>query len=891
MDEALLRINARLSGELASDGMVLLENRNNALPFEPGCRIALFGRGQVEFSQGGTGSAGITSIYTVTPVEGLAEPEHRLTLDAELLERYRADHDYLPDEAAIAAAAVRNDAACVILSRNAGEGNDRRDTAGDFRLSEAESRLLEMLGVSAFKRVVIVVNSGGLIELGWFRNYANFGGLLLCWQPGMEGARSLAKILCGEINPSGRLVDTIAEKYVDWPSAPGYQTNRRRLEFTEDIYVGYRYFETIPGAAARVLYPFGYGLSYTTFRIDSTACGCDGTTVTLRGRVTNTGNRAGRQVVQCYVAAPGADRPALELKGFSKTGVIPPGGSAEYAISFPVADLRRFDETGDICGKPGSFVLEAGEYTFRIGSSVRDTFAAGSWRQTESIVLETPGNIFTNINSSQLHADGSRTASGARSCEADTEITPFEAKVFDPPIMLQDVADGKASLDDFVSQLSFRELVMMCQGQPPAIPRATGGIGFLKKFGVPNPQTADGPAGIRRGVPTTCFPCATLIACTWDAELQFRMGETLGREGLDNKIDILLAPGLNIHRNPLCGRNFEYYSEDPLVAGRSAAAMVRGVQSTGMGATIKHFAANSRENTRRICDSIVSDRALREIYLRGFEIAVKEAKPWCIMSSYNLLNGTHTSASYPLLTQLLRNEWGFDGVVMTDWVTTEQMWMELLAGNDLKMPRVPPDEIRHTMQMDIDRVPVLPRKVVERSVKRLLTLVMKTPCFKNRDFGHVSEIPAQGMRVDGQTMVGLGHSGPGTVPSTDPEGGKLILHNLKQNYWGTESSLYYQLKFAEAGDYRFSFRVASPSKELSIEMTVDDVSAGILPIPPTMADDLGDSAGITWKGWETRSGISAHFEAGHTYMVKLIFHDPSKVGSNFNYFEVRPVTA
>jgi len=887
MDEALLKINARLSGELASDGMVLLENRADTLPFEPGCRIALFGRGQVEFTQGGTGSAGVRSLYIVTPVEGLSEPEHRLVLDPELIERYRADHDYLPDEATVAAAAARNDAACVILSRNAGEHSDREDAEGDFRLSEAERQLLGLLGSSPFKRVVVVVNSGGLIELGWFRDYTNFGALLLCWQPGMEGARSLAKILCGEINPSGHLVDTIAEKYEDWPSAAGYQLNRRRMEYTEDIYVGYRYFETIPGAAAHVLYPFGYGLSYTTFEIGCSSCECDGKTVTLRGSVTNTGKRAGRQVVQCYVAASGADRPALELKGFAKTGVIPAGGSEEYTISFPVADLRRFDDTGAVCGKPGSFVLEAGEYTFRIGSSVRDTFAAGSWRQPKTVILETPGNIFTNINSSRLHADGSRTVSGAFSCEVDTEITPDEPKTFDPPIMLQDVADGKASLDDFVSQLTIQELVTMCQGQPPALPRTTGGIGFLKKFGVPNPQTADGPAGIRRGVPTTCFPCATLIACTWDPELQFKMGETIGHEGLDNKIDILLAPGLNIHRNPLCGRNFEYYSEDPLIAGRSASAMVRGVQSTGMGATIKHFAANSRENTRRVCDSIISDRALREIYLRGFEIAVKEAKPWCIMSSYNLINGTHTSASYPLLTQLLRNEWGFDGVVMTDWVTTEQMLFELLAGNDLKMPRVTPDEIRRTAMRTIEYA--LPRKLLERSVKRLLSLVMKTPCFKNRDFGYVSEIPTEGLRVDGQTMVGLGHSGPGTVPSTDPEGGKLILHRLNRNGWGMEPALYYRLKFARSGDYRFRFRVTTPSTQLSIELLVDGVPAGILPIRPTMPDDLDDPSGATWKNWETQGDITAHFEAGRVYMVRMNFPDPSRVGTNFNFFEVSPV--
>ena len=298
MDKEQFAKNAALSGRLAAEGMVLLENKEDLLPFLPGCRVALFGAGQINMSDGGTGSAKVLTSYVINPLEGLsrAEKDGKIIIDSELKARYSADLEFVPSAEDIAAAAGRNDAACLFISRNAGEGRDRTDVPGDFRLSEAEEKLIEALADSPFKRVAVVVNSGGMIDLSWFGKYENFKSLLFIWQPGMEGGLAVARILCGDVNPSGRLVDTVAMSCDDWPSTAEFQTSRRRLNYSEDIYVGYRYFETIPGMKEKVLYPFGYGLSYTTFEITGAALQCDGETVTVSGCVANTGKRPGREV-------------------------------------------------------------------------------------------------------------------------------------------------------------------------------------------------------------------------------------------------------------------------------------------------------------------------------------------------------------------------------------------------------------------------------------------------------------------------------------------------------------------------------------------------------------------------------------------------------------------
>lgn len=889
MDKERFAENAALSGRLAADGMVLLENKENLLPFKNGCRVALFGAGQINMTDGGTGSARVITAYVINPLEGLsrAENDGKLIIDRELKERYTADIDFVPSAEDIAAAACRNDAACLFISRNAGEGSDRKDLPGDFRLSEAEEQLITALAASPFKNVAVIVNSGGMIDLSWFSKYENFKSLLFIWQPGMEGGLAVANILCGDINPSGRLADTVAVSCDAWPSTAEYQTSQRRLNYSEDVYVGYRYFETIPGKKDCVLYPFGYGLSYTTFEISGASLQCDGENVSLHGCVTNTGSRAGREVIQGYVSAPGKNRPAIELRAYTKTPEIAPGKSVQVELNFPFNDLWRFDEDG-IFAAPGSFVVEKGTYTFMLGQSVRNTVVAGTYELAENRILGNPGNIFRPVPPTLLQADGSKKFTGGMEKVIEPEnittrdLEPQEV-VFDPPIMLKDVADGKASMDDFISQLSLRELLDLCHGQPSVVPRSTGGMGNLAKYGVPNVQTADGPAGIRWSTPMTCFPCATLIACSWDDELKTAMGKAMGAEGVSSDLDILLAPGLNIHRNPLCGRNFEYFSEDPLIAGKSAAALVRGVQESGMGATLKHFAVNSRENQRKRCDSIVSDRALREIYLRGFEIAVKEGKPWCIMSSYNLLNGVYTAESQVLLSRLLREEWNYDGMVMTDWVTTTTIARELWAGNDVKMPMYIRDE--YEAALNANYYNCLPRAIVERSARRVLDMVMKTSCFKKQRFAPYHTIPAGGCRFDGQKIAGVNQGNTFRVRSEE-NNGDYVHTRLRLAGSRAGAELIYLLDFEADGNYALELRIASPSETLSAELIIDGQIVDSCPLAPTMTDNGGDVIGDSWNKWENRSGLKAYISAGK-HEVHLNFRDPERIGCSFNYFDIK----
>lgn len=884
IDSDTLARHSALAQRIASEGMVLLENREHMLPLKPGCRVAFFGRGQLDFSQGGSGAAAVRSRLQDTLEELVGRTGCPIRADRELLERYRNDPSFLPDTGYLVDVASRCDAACLILSRNAGEGTDRKDEPGDFRLSAKEGALVELLAGSPFRKVAVVVNSGGLVELGWFRRHDNFKALLLAWQPGMCGLRALIDVLSGEAEPAGRLADTIAETCADWPSTEGFQRYRHRLEYNEDVYVGYRYFETLPGKSVAVLYPFGYGLSYTSFSIRIAFFDRKDGIVTIGGTVANIGMRSGREVVQCYMAAPGTDRPALELCAFCKTGTIRAGEQEDFLLKVPMREQRRFDDTGSVCGRPGSFVLESGTYRFFVGSSVRELSEAGAFAVPETVILETPGNVFLPQPAERLRADGTSAKSGvsfAEDEEGETEKTPSRTT---ERISLDTVSVGRCTLKEFVGLLTPEELVGLCHGQPPARPNCTGGVGNLPRYGIPTLQTADGPVGIRCGCRTSCFPCATMAACTWDMELIREMGAAIAAEGKALGLDILLAPGLNIHRNPLNGRNFEYYSEDPLLSGKCAAAFVKGVQSSGMIATVKHFACNSRENFRRLCDSIVSERALREIYLRGFEIAVKEGRPGCVMSSYNLINGTHASTNYALLTQVLRREWGFDGVVMTDWMTTEPLWKELSAGNDLKMPCVAKCEAAYTarLEVDMDRVPVVSRRTMEISAMRILSLIMNSGRFREHLPRQETPISPSGERLGADRVAALSHSGIGIAPSTDPDFPGTMLCNLKQNYWKTETALFYRLRFAKAGRYAFRFRVATPSDTLTLHVMLDGKVIGDLPIRATGPHSSRRNE------WSTQGGLIAEI-CGGSSELKVIFDDPVQVGCALSFVEIIPV--
>ena len=386
-------------------------------------------------------------------------------------------------------------------------------------------------------------------------------------------------------------------------------------------------------------------------------------------------------------------------------------------------------------------MIDCGEYTVWVGGSVRDVVKAGSFQMKNDKVLSTPGF--------KLHADRLARRLRSNGTYSESPVTypgqaerPFSARTptnsaDKASITLFDVADGKATLDRFLDQMSFDEMLTLLYGHKNHA-AGTGSIGSLAKYGISAVQTCDGPAGVRRALPSTFFPCAALLACSFDPDLVREVGGVIGAEAAEADFDLLLAPGLCIHRHPLCGRNFEYFSEDPLVSGVCAAEYVKGVQSHGVGATVKHFAGNGRETARKIEKDIVSERAFREIYLRGFERAIKEADPWAVMTAYNGVNGFNCGENYGLITGILRGEWGYRGLTMTDWSTTVPMWREIGAGNDVKMPGVLLDtqgKIKRLWGMGTDESQFARERdylsvtMVRESAKRVCELAMKTRRF------------------------------------------------------------------------------------------------------------------------------------------------------------------
>lgn len=793
----------RLSKDAAKEGMVLLKNEGGLLPFAKGTRLAVFGKGCVDYVKGGGGSGDVTVAYTISLYEGLQRLPDYVSVFGELGDFYQEEvrKQYkdgavpgmtveleLPEELCRKARAF-TDTAVVSVCRFSGEGWDRKSSYdagkkekntdpllataekifedGDFYLSRAEQAMLALVK-KYFSKIVVVLNVGGMVDTEWFAGDEKIGAVLMTWQGGMEGGLAAAELLCGIGNPSGKLSDTFAKRLEDYPSSQGFHESQQYVDYTEDIYVGYRYFETIPGAAERVNYPFGYGLSYTTFdwsveqvtlpaaeRIygkeaagGSNAAGQSGT-VRLVVSVTNTGAVSGKEVIQVYGSAPQGvlGKPAKCLVAFSKTRLLAPGETQKLFLSFETAQLASYDDLGKV--HKSAWLLEAGEYHFYVGTSIRDARLLNeNWILNETIIVEQLSEkLAPSFLKKRMLADGSYEELPLREGHdpdaGNIDATPkeeYDGKM--PAVRAMDglnvwkqpykagirpfdqVAEGKMSLADFMAQMTDEELAHLLGGQPNTGVANTFGFGNMPEYGIPGVMTADGPAGLRIekkcGVNTTAWPCATLLACTWDEELVFAVGEAGAKEVKENNIGVWLTPAINIHRSPLCGRNFEYYSEDPFLTGKLAGAMVRGIQSQHIAATVKHFAFNNKETNRRNSDSRVSERAAREIYLKAFEMIVKEAKPWCLMSSYNIVNGYRTSENRELLEDILRGEWGFDGVVTSDWWTLGEHYKEAKAGNDIKMACGFPSNL-----MEAKRQGLLSREDFVRNAGRVLSLLLK----------------------------------------------------------------------------------------------------------------------------------------------------------------------
>ena len=809
---------AELRPQLA-ECTVLLKS-DGAFPLEKPCRLALLGSGARRTVKGGTGSGEVNSRFFVTAEQGLKDAGFWLTgsawLDAyekKYAEARKAFIRRVKKEARAAGTAAplygmgrvmpepeydlplnaEGEAAVYVLSRISGEGSDREPVRGDVKLTETEIR--DILALNAcFEKFMLVLNVGGPVDLSEIPQVRN---ILLLSQLGVETGAVLADILLGKANPSGRLTTTWAA-WEDYPRIGDFG-DRNDTHYREGIYVGYRYFDS---SGKKPLFPFGHGLSFTSFERQIQSVRRENTQIYLSVSVTNTGRLAGREVLELYVSSPEGrlDQPYQQLAAFEKSDVLEPGGEQTLRLTFDMRDLASYDTAR------AAWILEAGEYVLRLGTSSAETVPAARIALPQEVTVRQVRNALGE----PYFEDWKPEKTGADfTGEKDGQVFFIEPDLSDLPLLLLEKEDFETEtvsyvrvepLADGLAVLSDDELIRLNIGafDPKAGPLSVvGDAGHtvagaagettltLQERGISSLVMADGPAGLRLapafwrdeegahaadggGLPAsvtewlpapvraaagvfirpkklpenakienqycTALPIGSAIAQSWNTGFAALCGDIVGAEMERFGVNLWLAPALNIHRSILCGRNFEYFSEDPLISGRMAAALTRGVQRhPGCGVTVKHFAANNQENNRYGNNSIVSERALREIYLKAFEICIREAKPAALMTSYNLINGVPTAERRDLIWDVLRCEFGFDGIVMTDWVIA---WMAnrknihpavsprlvAAAGGDLFMPGSKADF--KDMKAGLKEGSLL-RAQLEENVSRLLRLIRK----------------------------------------------------------------------------------------------------------------------------------------------------------------------
>lgn len=770
------RENRKIARKAAADGMVLLENKNRLLPLKKGEKVAIYGVGVSRTIKGGTGSGDVNERESVSLYQGMKNAGFLIANESwiedfeiryetaknawrdDILKRTAGEEGVIgffdvyistPFMMPVGSAVEKTEAdiAFYILSRVAGEAKDRSASAGDYQMTEDEKRQLSDI-CAKYTHVAVVINTGGLVDLSFMDEFSNIEALLYIVQPGMEGGNAFADVISGAVTPSGKLTDSWAYHYEDYPNSATFSSNNGNVEkelYTEGIYVGYRYFDTFD---VPVRYGFGYGLSYTDFETKFVSMKWDDRRerLALTAKVTNVGTRySGKEVVQVYLTPPDGklEKEYRRLAGFGKTAILAPGESEEVMVEITL------DELSSYCEKTPGWVLEKGEYVFWLGNSLGASEPVVVAKLGQDVVLVKTKHIaplqkeFEELKRPKEKIRGRMESLAAMVVNKDLQTVKLPVEGVQREVIYKENTDfvSKEAVD-FVDMLSEEQLIALASGDPGkaqggnlgaagiSVPGSAGetngcavdknlasivladgpaGLRLMKYYNVENgkilpkpfsfsleggifcPDTGEEP-GERYYQYCTAIPVGTLLAQTWNCNLIREIGRMIGGEMEEFQVTLWLAPGMNIHRNPLCGRNFEYYSEDPLLTGKIAAAMTEGVQSVpGCGTTIKHLACNNQEDNRMGSNSILSERALREIYLRGFGIAVKEAQPMAIMTSYNLINGIHAANNHDICTDVVRSEWGFAGVIMTDWTTTEKgpdctASGCMRAGNDLVMP-------------------------------------------------------------------------------------------------------------------------------------------------------------------------------------------------------------
>ena len=759
--------NLAVAYQAACEGMVLLKN-DGALPFT-NRKVAVYGPGAPMTIKGGTGSGEVNERHSVTILEGLRDRGFEIATENWLAD-YEAQYnqaraayqeekkkrinilkmssimDMLMDDfrapigKALTEEMVREtgtDSCIYVISRQAGEGGDRKTVKGDYFLTDEEKDMIRFCA-EHYEKFLLVINCGSSMDMSFAEEIPGINAILYLCQLGTEGGHAFADVVSGTVSPSGKLSDSWAKQYSDIPFANEYSYLNGDLEdefYKEGIYVGYRYFDSFGVEPA---YPFGFGLTYADFNICSAGVNAEGSNITVKATVANTSDRfSGKEVAQLYVSAPNGQlhKEYQSLAAFVKTETLDPGERQTLELCFDLKNLASYREAD------AAYVLEAGEYILRLGNSSRNTVAVGVLRIAEEIVVSRHEHICPVLKPfEELSAgayDFGTLPEGLPCIDVDPAAIETKVYTYETPEIC---SDDRVQI--FLKSLSLKDMVDIVVGIGMFggetrfnLPGSVGNT--TSKFwdrGLANVALCDGPAGLRiqkrsaldkkgkikpidlalsvfeafpgfvkklmTGDPekdtvlyqyTTAFPVANALAQSWNVELMQQIGNAIYREMKEYGCTYWLAPAVNIHRNPLCGRNFEYYSEDPHLSGAISAAITRGVQQEeGFYVTVKHFACNNQEDNRTGVSSNVSERVLREIYLRSFEISVREGGAKGIMTSYNKINGIYAPNSYDICTKALRNEWGFDGVVMTDWFSTNKGQgnnaIAMQAGNDLIMP-------------------------------------------------------------------------------------------------------------------------------------------------------------------------------------------------------------
>ncbi|WP_228469372.1 glycoside hydrolase family 3 protein [Paenibacillus sp. JNUCC31] len=740
----------QISLEVAREGIILLKNEENLLPIKKEEMLNVFGIGQSQFRLGALGAGKINPRYQVRFLRAIEEYSD-FSLNEAVSKLYQSDEEVCPSVEILEQAFNESQTAIIVISRASGENIDNNPIPGEYYLSADEEAMIQAVS-GKFDKTIAIVNSGYPIDVRWVKRY-NIKGLIVCGFVGMLGGKALVEILDGRVNPSAKLPDTWSLDYEDIPSSRNFYTameGKAILDshtpyfvdtyYEEDIYVGYRYFETFN---KQVAYPFGYGLSYTTFSLQPCHFTWENNVVKLSVEITNTGSVTGKEVVQIYVEEPDGllEKPSRKLVGFSKTQDLRPGSN--QILTFQI----NRDQLASYSTDSASWIMESGTYLFYAGTSIKHLLKAGSFELEEMSTIRTVSNkmsppvsirVLSKRNPEETYPTGEFSGIKSRATELTpivnrqrmTETQPIQADLPTMMIKYTDVVVNPELLDAFIKQLTVEELARLsvcnAAGWGMTDIGEAGRLYLLEKYDMRDFIVADGNSGVNVNKPNIGMPSSTVLCSSFNTQLAYEVGKVIAEEAIENNIHLILAPGMNIHRNPLNGRHPEYFSEDPFLTGIMAGYQSKGLEENGVSSCLKHTVANNCESARKRNHSLMTERSLREIYLKAFEVAIRVHKPDSIMTAYNACNGVFTAADEEMIQGVFREEFGFEGYVMTDWDSYETVdVVEAVAAGNCWLTPGTPDNTYVTPIIEGVREGRIEKARLEKNVKHLLSVTLK----------------------------------------------------------------------------------------------------------------------------------------------------------------------